>query len=628
MKGVDALAGVSVVVSTTRTAGALASAAVPKGHFTHIVIDEAAQLMESEALLPLSLAGADTSVVMAGDPQQLGPSTFSKVESVHGLHVSIMERLATLPAYQGDAAPRTCARLTLNYRSHPALVNLLSKISYSNTLVPKAPKAKVEALSAWSKRGSTRTHPLLFCAVEGGVEEREGDSPSFFNRQEAVVISDLISELLAACGGGGSFGQEHIGVITPFYKQSQKVRQLLRSRGLGGVKVGSTEEFHGHECTALFVTTVRTSKAQLEYDEQYDTGFVGHAKRFNTALSRAVALAVVVGDASVLSAAPEWQAFIASAKDNSCYRTVAAPALPPAPAPAPAPPPPAAPAPPADAAAVPAPGGRGGRGRNGRPPRGAPEAPVAAAGAADATPPPAALGEKINLDSLFSKQPNGTAAAARAPAEAKPKGPKERRQKESKAAAAAAKAAEAAAAAALVTEGGSVSTPDPPSPVPEWAGNDVKPDAGVQNLHLPQSIGDAAPGSAQLSFGLNPSELARPAPAAPGPPKAAAPAPSSFPPPPRPPIAAPSAVVGTRSAGATVHMTSPGLAPLGGPARCTRRRPPGCRCRTRCSPTARWWGRARWRRLGRRRWRRSPPAGPFQCRAAPPATTCTGRRRP
>ena len=88
----------------------------------------------------------------------------------------------------------------------------------------------------------------------------------------------------------------------------------------------------------------------------------------------------------------------------------------------------------------------------------------------------------------------------------------------------------------------------------------------VENGHSDAAgLGDAAPGSAQLSFGLNPSELARPAPAAPGPPKAAAPAPSSFPPPPRPPIAAPSAVVGTRSAGATVHMTSPGLAPLGGP---------------------------------------------------------------
>lgn len=54
-----------------------------QGHFTHIIVDEAAQLTESEALLPLSLAGPETSVVMAGDPQQLGPSTFTKVPATH-----------------------------------------------------------------------------------------------------------------------------------------------------------------------------------------------------------------------------------------------------------------------------------------------------------------------------------------------------------------------------------------------------------------------------------------------------------------------------------------------------------------------------------------------------------------
>ena len=37
--------------------------------------------MEAEALLPISLAGPSTAVIMAGDPQQLGPVTFSKVHS-------------------------------------------------------------------------------------------------------------------------------------------------------------------------------------------------------------------------------------------------------------------------------------------------------------------------------------------------------------------------------------------------------------------------------------------------------------------------------------------------------------------------------------------------------------------
>jgi helicase MOV-10 len=70
-----------VVVSTTRSAAQLVNAGVPKGHFTHIIVDEAAQLMEAEALLPISLAGPHTAVIMAGDPRQLGPSTFSKVDS-------------------------------------------------------------------------------------------------------------------------------------------------------------------------------------------------------------------------------------------------------------------------------------------------------------------------------------------------------------------------------------------------------------------------------------------------------------------------------------------------------------------------------------------------------------------
>ena len=81
--------------------------------------------VEAEALLPLSLAGPQTAVVMAGDPKQLGPSTFSSVDSVHGLHTSLMERLLAMPLYTSDAANRASMHLTNNYRSHPELATLL-----------------------------------------------------------------------------------------------------------------------------------------------------------------------------------------------------------------------------------------------------------------------------------------------------------------------------------------------------------------------------------------------------------------------------------------------------------------------------------------------------------------------
>ena len=43
-----------------------------EGMFSHVFIDEAAQALEAEALIPLSLVGPGCKVVLSGDPCQLG----------------------------------------------------------------------------------------------------------------------------------------------------------------------------------------------------------------------------------------------------------------------------------------------------------------------------------------------------------------------------------------------------------------------------------------------------------------------------------------------------------------------------------------------------------------------------
>lgn len=244
---------------------------------------------------------------------------------MHGLHLSIMERLSSLPVYAKRSA-RVCMHLTKNYRSHPLIVKLLSKISYNNRLEPMAPPEKVNSLREWAKRETKQSFPMLFCGLEGGQEEQEGDSPSYFNRQEASTVLVLLSDLLDSMKG--SLQQEEVGLISPFAKQTQKLRLLLRARGLGKVRVGSTEEFHGHEVRALFISTVRTSPSLLSKDEVFDTGFVGNVKRFNTALSRAVALLVVVGDAAVLSHAHEWRELIGACRENGSFLNLSAPSVP------------------------------------------------------------------------------------------------------------------------------------------------------------------------------------------------------------------------------------------------------------------------------------------------------------
>ena len=92
--------------------------------------------------------------------------------------------------------PNVCQYLIANYRSHPALVKILSRVSYANKLVPRAEADKVNCLAHWEKRGTKKSYPLLFCGLEGGTEEQEGDSPSVFNRQEASTLLVLIQDLL------------------------------------------------------------------------------------------------------------------------------------------------------------------------------------------------------------------------------------------------------------------------------------------------------------------------------------------------------------------------------------------------------------------------------------------------
>lgn len=87
------VAACRLVVCNVSSAGGLKSLGILPGHFSHIIFDEASQALEPEALLPLSLAGPHTRVVLTGDPRQLGPMVRSDLAREHWLGVSLQERL-------------------------------------------------------------------------------------------------------------------------------------------------------------------------------------------------------------------------------------------------------------------------------------------------------------------------------------------------------------------------------------------------------------------------------------------------------------------------------------------------------------------------------------------------------
>jgi helicase MOV-10 len=92
--GLERLLAFRVVLSTCSSASMLKALDVPIGHFSYVVIDDAAQAEEPLAMIPImAFSNAHTNVILAGDPNQLGPIIKSPAAAKAGLGKSYLERL-------------------------------------------------------------------------------------------------------------------------------------------------------------------------------------------------------------------------------------------------------------------------------------------------------------------------------------------------------------------------------------------------------------------------------------------------------------------------------------------------------------------------------------------------------
>ncbi|KAL2942118.1 putative RNA helicase SDE3 [Bienertia sinuspersici] len=207
----QALLHYRIIISTYMSSTLLYSEGVRQGHFSHIILDEAGQASEPETIVPISnFCQKNTVVVLAGDPMQLGPVIFSHDAKKHGLGKSYLERLFECELYsEGDEGYVTTLRR--NYRSHPEILELPSKLFYNGELIAFRETMKS---TPWENLLPNKDFPILFTGVQA-YDEREGDNPSWFNRTEASMVVKLIKKLI-----GKSVQEEDIGVITPLQTAS------------------------------------------------------------------------------------------------------------------------------------------------------------------------------------------------------------------------------------------------------------------------------------------------------------------------------------------------------------------------------------------------------------------------
>lgn len=235
---------------------------------------------------------------MSGDSKQLGPLIKSTIARDGG-YKSLIERLMDTKGYdcsEDGYNNNYIVMLLENYRSHPALLTLPSKLFYNNMLVPCADIEEVSSCLSFS--GLTESAkgkiPLVFHGVMG-TEMREERSPSYFNPYELEVVILYVGKLLDE-----GIKPEEIAIISPYNKQVQKIKEVVELYNLGNVSVGSVETFQGQERKVVIISTSRSSNNYLLPDGEYLSGFLKSEKRFNVSITRAKSLLIIVGNPLIL----------------------------------------------------------------------------------------------------------------------------------------------------------------------------------------------------------------------------------------------------------------------------------------------------------------------------------------
>lgn len=294
-----------IVVVTLSTSTELASLNLKRGYFTHILLDEAAQALESEAITPLALADYNTRIVLAGDHMQMSPEIFSNFARERKLHISLLERL--YDHYPANFPTKIL--LCENYRAHEAIIKFTSELFYDQKLIASGKQPRHE-----------KFYPLTFFTSRG-EDVQDKNSTAFYNNSEVYEIVDRVCELRRKWPPAwGKFNDQSIGIMTPYADQVFRIRSELRKKRLAGISVERVLNVQGKQFRAVFLSTVRTRKTCSNKSEDIDYGFLSNSKLLNTAITRAQSLVSVVGDPIALCSVGRcrkvWERFIEICHQN------------------------------------------------------------------------------------------------------------------------------------------------------------------------------------------------------------------------------------------------------------------------------------------------------------------------
>ncbi|KAK3994191.1 putative helicase MOV-10 [Cladorrhinum sp. PSN332] len=315
-------------------------------HWDALLIDEAAQATETEALVPLCVVAPPLDahnlvftpqVIMAGDEYQLNPRTskaltplsmslfarlfkrgvYAKHPLARAFRQAAIQNKDRVLAYASVTPPTVVTpemslpilrppftNLIRNYRSHPAILAVPSSLWYYDTLEAEAPKSSVDRLVRWDGwRG--RRWPMMFHEIDT-ADDLELEGGGWFNPGEAEHACNYAKKLV----GPGLLKQEDICIMSPFNAQVRRIRLAMRNYSMWGVNIGPTEAFQGLEHSVVILCTTRSRKRFVVEDKERGWGLVGMPNALNVALTRAKCGLIILGQRKLLMEDAHWKEVI------------------------------------------------------------------------------------------------------------------------------------------------------------------------------------------------------------------------------------------------------------------------------------------------------------------------------
>jgi len=265
--------------------------------FDWVIIDEAGRASFTELCIPMRYG---KKIVLIGDEKQLPPQIDNEIIRIIESEQKVYSRDEIIKSdferiIRTGYGQENTYQLLEQYRMSGNIGDLCSTVFYDNLLANKANALNAGNIIEYQGHSlAGLTWIDTSCLGDESYEEK-GETTSFRNRAEAMIILEIVISLLQ------HEGHRHatIGAICMYKDQVRLVEENMSKVPIcraalkeGQLEIGSVDSFQGRECDIIFLSIVRSNR-------ENSAGFLKVSNRINVAISRARQHLLIIGNSRI-----------------------------------------------------------------------------------------------------------------------------------------------------------------------------------------------------------------------------------------------------------------------------------------------------------------------------------------